>query len=28
VNTLVGLAAITLVFGRLRPAAIRAELRR
>jgi uncharacterized membrane protein YbhN (UPF0104 family) len=28
VNTLVGLAAITLVFGRLRPAAIRAELGR
>ena len=27
VNTLVGLAAITFVFGRLRPAAIRAELR-
>ena len=28
VNTLLGLAAITLVFGRLRPAAVRAELRR
>ena len=27
VNTLVGLAAITLVFGTLRPAAIRAGLR-